>query len=108
MRRISIKFLFLSGFKIPHHLHTLHNDYPLALQRITVTEKMLSPYARLLLQDQKFKGTPKLITSLEGKNKYSTFRNLKLYLQLGLHLLKIHNVLKLKQTPCLEKYMTFT
>ena len=30
----------------PHNLHELHNDYPLAPEKVTLTEEMLSPYSK--------------------------------------------------------------
>lgn len=59
-------FIFEVDLHYPSDLHELHNEYPLAPQRMTVTKDMLSSYAKSLL-NRKFKGTPKLITSLEDK-----------------------------------------
>ena len=30
----------------PKELHELHNDYPLAVEKIKVTKEMLSPYCK--------------------------------------------------------------
>ncbi|XP_033726725.1 uncharacterized protein LOC117316295 [Pecten maximus] len=56
----------------PEDLHDLHNDYPLAPEKLTVTEAMLSPYATQLMEDLKLKGTSteKLVPNLSKKEKY--------------------------------------
>ena len=50
----------------------------------------------------------KLTPNLQDKVKYAVhYRNLKLYLQLGLVVTKIHRVLTFKQTPWLKTYTDF-
>lgn len=52
--------------------------------------------------------TPKLICSLFDKNNYILhYRNLKLYLQLGMKLKRMHKVLEFDQSPWLNKYIDF-
>ena len=34
----------------PQELHHLHNDYPLAPEKIKVTKEMLSPYCELIIE----------------------------------------------------------
>ena len=100
-------YIFQVDLEYPDHLHTLHNDYPLAPERLTLTEDMLSSYARSLLTS-KYKGTPKLIPNLMNKVKYTVhYRNLKLYLQLGMKLQTVHKVLKFNQSPWLRSYINF-
>ena len=55
----------------PQHLHDLHSDYPLAPERLHVTEEMLSPYSRHL-HDQLDIGrsTSKLVPNLQHKTGY--------------------------------------
>ena len=64
----STGYIFEVDLGYPKVLHKLHNEYPLAPERITVTEEMLSDYAKSLLH-KRFKGTPKLIPNLQPKKK---------------------------------------
>ncbi|XP_041361144.1 uncharacterized protein LOC121377277 [Gigantopelta aegis] len=94
----------------PQELHDLHNEYPLAPEKLTVTEDMLSPYASHLLKELDMSGvsTEKLIPNLKRKEKYVVhYRNLKLYLSLGMKLTKIHRVLAFEQSPWLKAYIDF-
>jgi hypothetical protein len=50
--------------------------------------------------------TEKLIGSLQTKIKYKVhYRNLKLYLSLGIKLIKVHRVVAFKQKPWLKSYI---
>ena len=73
----------------PENLHDLHNDYPLAPEQIVVNK------------------VSKLIPNLGNKKKYVLhYENLKQYLKLGLKLTHIHNGIKFKESPWLEKYIS--
>jgi hypothetical protein len=94
----------------PPELHDHHNEYPLAPEKMKVTENMLSPYAKQMLEELELKGTSteKLIPNLHPKEKYVVhYRNLKLYLSLGMRLTMIHRVMTFKQQPWLKTYIDF-
>jgi len=62
----------------PTELHDKYADYPLALEHLTVSEEMLSPFAKSL-RNQGWRWTPtkKLIPNLHDKTHYVThYRNL--------------------------------
>ena len=94
----------------PEELHDLHNDYPLAAEKIKETKKMLSPYCEEIRD--KFKISTglvhKLIPTLNNKEKYVLhYRNLQLYKELGLKVAKVHRVLEFNQSPWLKQYIDF-
>ena len=56
----------------------------------------------------KIGGVNKLIPNLDNKSKYVLhYRNLQLYLSLGMKLTKIHEILKFRQSDLSEKYIHF-
>jgi len=94
----------------PESLHDLHNNYPLAPEKIVVDNDMLSPFSlgmkeKLNISDDK---TSKLICTLKDKNNYVLhIKNLQLYLSLGLKIKKVHKVLSFDQKAWLNKYIDF-
>ena len=87
--------------KYPDDLHDLHNDYPLAPEKLTVTNDMLSKYCKEIADKYNIKvaDVKKLIPNLGNKTKYVVhYKNLQLYLSLGIKLIIIHKVLKFKQS----------
>ena len=94
----------------PDELHDLHNDYPLAPEKVKVERDMLSAYCKEIADKFNMSSglVEKLIPTLADKEKYVLhYRNLQLYLDLGLKLKKVHRVLEFDQSPWLKEYIDF-
>ena len=85
-------------------LHELYNDYPLAREKHEISHNMLSNYYSSITNknDVKTGGVNKLVPNLGNKSKYVLhYRNLQLYLSLGIKLTKVHGILRFKESDCL-------
>ena len=72
----------------PKELHDLHNDYPLAPERLKVNK------------------VEKLIPNLNDKKKYIVhYENLKLYVSLGLKITKIHRGINFRESDWMKEYI---
>ena len=72
----------------PKELHDLHNEYPLAPERININ------------------GVDKLIPNLNDKQRYIIYyENLSLYESLGLKITKIHRGIKFKESAWMKPYI---
>ena len=107
----SAKGLILEvDLEYPPELRHLHNDYPLAPEKMLVKPEILSDYCREIMKREKMTigKVKKLIPNLMDKEKYVLHvRNLQLYLSLGLKLKKIHRALEFSQSNWLEPYIAF-
>ena len=93
-----------------YELYELHNDYPLAPKKLAVSSDMLSKYCKKIDDKYEIKNddVKKLIPDLGKKTNYVVhYRNLQLYLSLGMKLTKIHKVLRFKQSDWMKKYIDF-
>ena len=96
--------------KIPDELHNLHNDYSLCPEKIEVNYDMLPKYCKDIPDwyDVRIGGVKKLIPNLGNKIEYVVhYENLKHYLSLGMILIKIHRILKFRQSNWLKSYADF-
>ena len=92
-------------------MYKLHNDYPLAPERLEISQNRLSKYFCNIADKYgiKIDGVNKLVPNLSNKSKYVVhYRNLHLYLLLGMKLTKIDRILKFKQSDWIKKYIDFT
>ena len=95
----------------PPELHDLHNDLPLAPERISIPEDYLSPYQLELRQKLGIKHNSKfekLVPNFLPKQRYVLhYRNLKYYREKGMILQKIHRVMSFTQSPWIKPYVDF-
>ena len=83
----------------PDELHVLHNCYPLVPEKLAI----LYDEYEIKVGDVK-----KLIPNLDIKTNYVVhYRNIQLYLPLGMKLNKIHKALKFKHSDWMKKYIDF-
>ena len=109
-KKSDVGYILEVDLKYPNELHELHNDYPLAPEKLIVINDILSNYCKSIADkyDIKVGDMKKLIPNLGNKNKYVLhYRNLQLYLSLRMKLTKIHRVLKFKQSDWMKKYIDF-
>ena len=105
-----IAYFLQVDLEYPDKLHELHNHYPLAPEKLTVSSDILSNYRKKIADKYEIKvgDVKKLIPNLGNKTNYVFhYRNLQLYLSLGIKLTKIHKVLKFKQSGWMKKYIDF-
>ena len=103
-------FIAEVDLEYPEELHDLHNDYPVAPEKVKVTKDMLSDYCNKIAKKYGISTglVSKLIPTLGNKEKYVLhYRNLKLYTDLGLKITKVHRVLEFNQSPWLKQYIDF-
>ena len=94
----------------PQELHDIHNDYPLAPEKINIPKEWLSDYCLKIANAHNITtGTvKKLVPNLMNKNNYVIhYRNLQQCLELGMKLRKIHRILKFKQSDWMRSYIDF-
>ena len=83
--------------KYPDKIHNLHSHYPLAPENLDISQDMLSKYCSDIAKEYGIKvgGVNKLVPNLRNKEKYLVhYRNLQLYLSLGMKLIKVHRTVK--------------
>ena len=92
-----IKYFLEVDLEYPDQLHELHNDYPLAPEKLAVSSDKYEIEIK------------NLIPNLGNKTNYVIhYRNLQLYLSLGMKMTKIHRVLKFKQSDWMKNVLILT
>ena len=84
----------------PQKLHDIHNDYPLAPEKINIPKEWLSDYSLEIANAHD-------ITTMNKNNHVIHYRILQQCLELGIKLKKIHRVLKFKQKDWIKPYIDF-
>ena len=105
-----IGYILEVDLEYPDELHVLHNDYPLAPEKLAIPYDMLSDYCKKIADEYRIKvgDVMKLIPNLGNKTNYVLhYKNLQLYLSLGMKLTKIHKMLKFKQSDWMKKHINF-
>jgi len=95
--------------KYPKKLHKKHANFPLAPENIEINYENLSPFAKKSLvrttQSIKYHDIKLSATFHDRKNYILHFKNLKLYLQLGMQLLNVHRVLRFTQKEFIKPFI---
>ena len=94
----------------PDELHDYQTDFPMALEKLNVTEDMLSKEQIETIKqfDLKIGITKKLIPNLYPKENYIVhYRNLKYYIDNGWIVTKVHRILEFKHLPWMKSYIDF-
>ena len=84
-----IAYIVKIDLEYPEELHVLHNDYPLAPEKLAIPYDMLSDYCKKLADKYEIKisDVKKLIPNLGNRANYVLHcRNLQLYLSIGVKL----------------------
>ena len=105
-----VGYILEADLKYPDDVHVLHNDYPLAPEKLAISYDMLSDYFKNVPDEygKKVGDVMKLISNLGNKTNYVLhYKNIQLHLSLGMKLTKIHQVLKFKQSDWMKKYINF-
>ena len=94
----------------PNELHDLHNDYPLAPEKLKVGSDMLSEHCSEIADRYEIKvgEINKSILNLGDKKIYVIhYRNLQLYVSLGMKVKKINRIFKFEQSDWLKMFVDF-
>ena len=105
-----VGYILEVDLKYPCELHNLHNDCPLAPEKMKGNKDMLSDYCLSIAEkyDIKVGDVAKLIPNLRNKSCYVLhYRTLQLYVSLGVVAEKIHRIMKFKQSDWLKSFVMF-
>ena len=94
----------------PENIHDIHNDYPMAPEKIKIEDDMLSPYCSEIKRKYDIKSGEinKLTPNLMSKKNYGVhYKKLQYYLFQGLILKKVHRILEFRQSDSMKLYIDF-
>lgn len=103
-------YILECDLKYPREIHNnAHNCLTLAPECLEITDSNLSPYAKEALIasgcKEKYKDAKLVATFFDRQNYVLHFKNLKLYLDLGMTLKKIHRILVFRQEAFIAPYI---
>ena len=101
-----VGYILEVDLQYPTSLHNRRDDYPLAPEPLVIDGSMYSSSQQSVFPVSA--PQVKLTPNLRDKVRYVVhYRNLKLYLQLGLVDTTVHRVLAFNQSPWLKSYIDF-
>lgn len=106
----NLGYIVECDLKYPQEIqNNFHNCLTLAPECLEITEEHLSPYAKKALVDsgckEKYSDSKLVATFFDRKNYVLHFKNLKLYKDLGMKLLKTHRILEFQQEAFIAPYI---
>ena len=109
LREKSEGCFFEVKLEYPKELHDAHNLYPLAPERRCIKESEVSYFTRHLHDKLKVKintKTPLLLQTLENKDHYFVYwKNLELYMNLGVKLVYVYGGIHFFEAPIMKSYI---
>ena len=103
-------YILEGDLEYPDELHELHNDTPLAPEKLEISRNVLLIYCSNIANkyDIKSGSVKKLVPNLGNKSKYALhYKNLLSHLSLGMKIVSIHRILKFRQSDWLKTYIEF-
>jgi len=102
-----VGYILECDLQYPSSIHDRHSGLPLCPQKVKIVESMLSNYCREFFDDKnKFVSSEKLVPNLHDKTNYVLhYRNLQLYIELGMVLTKTHRILEFRQKRWMNDYI---
>ena len=107
-------YLFEIDFVYPNSIKETTKDFPLAPIADMITEDMFSPFMKDFHKTLREQHQPNykpcyklLLTQFDRSNYVVHFSILKFYLNMGLHISKIHRIVQFTQKPFLKSYIDY-
>ena len=93
----------------PNELHDMHNDYPLAPEKLEISQDMSSNYCSNIADEYGIKigGVKKLVPNLRNKEVCCSLQKSSVVFVIRNKFIKVHRILKLKQSNWLKKHNNF-
>jgi hypothetical protein len=101
-------YLIECDLEIPLDKHEMFRHYPLAPERLSIPYWMTSPFYKEKVKEKDHDDkTPKLLLTLHNKTRYCVhIINLRLFLELGVNITRIHNVIEFSHSRWMESFIS--